>query len=144
MSKAIQIAEAMAARLNALATLPDVEAIVWRQKEISSELASKTGKTAGALIVIVYAGFTNPDSSASVHLTVTRRYAVSIFSKPVMRNRTATAADDIVEIAARSLHNWEPDETTTGTAEIRVASCEIRPDEQYLIYDMDIECVSRL
>jgi hypothetical protein len=144
MSTGIQIAQAMADRLNALATLPDVHAIVWKQKDITSELQRRTGKTGGALIVILYAGFINPDTVAGVHLSVTRRYTVSVFSQPVLRGAASTTADDIVEIVARSLHNWEPDEATTGTAEIRVASCDIRPDNQYLIYDLEIETTTRL
>jgi hypothetical protein len=144
MSKAIDIADAMAARLNALTTLPGVEAIVWRQKDFTNELAQKTSRVGGALIVILYSGFANSSDAAAVHLNVARRYTVSIFAKPVIRTTRDLAADDIVETVAATLHNWEPDETLTGAAEIKVSGCELRPDTQYLIYDLDLEVLSRL
>ena len=144
MSKSLTIAQSMADRLNAVAALASVRAVVWKKKDLESELATITGKSTSALIVILYTGFENPDTSASVHLTLKRRYTLSIFAKPATRLAASAAADDIAEIVARTLHNWEPDETTTDTAEIRVASCDLRPDNEYLIYDMEIECLSRL
>lgn len=144
MSKSLTIAHAMADRLNAVAALASVRAVVWKQKELESELATITGKSTSALIVILYTGFENPDTAAGVHLTLKRRYTISIFTKPATRFTAAAAADDIAEIVARTLHNWEPDETTTDAGEIRVASCDLRPDPEHLIYDMDIECLSRL
>lgn len=144
MSKSLTIAQAMADRLNAVAALASVRAVVWKKKDLESELATITGKSTSALIVILYTGFENPDTSATVNPTLKRRYTISIFAKPATRLAAAAAADDICEIVARSLHNWEPDETTVGTAEIRVATCDLRPDDEYLIYDMEIECMSRL
>lgn len=144
MSKSLTIANAMAARLNAVAALSSVRAVVWKKKDLESELATITGKSTSALIVILYTGFENPDSSGSANPVLKRRYTISIFANPTTRLATAAAADDICEIVARTLHNWEPDEITTDTAEISVTSCDLRPDDQYLIYDMEIECLSRL
>jgi hypothetical protein len=143
-SKALTIAQAMADRLNALATLPDVDTLVWKQKDLSSEMAAKLGKSAGAVIVILYEGFKNPDANGGGRLNVTRSYTLSVFSRPVRREGTATAADDIVEIAAAALHNWEPAEAAAGIGEIHVKSCDLRPDPLYLIYDLDVEVLSRL
>ncbi len=144
MSKSITIAQAMADRLNALTTLPDVEALVWRQKDIASELATKLGKGSGAVIVILYEGFQNPDASSSGRISVARRYTVTIFAKPVMRASTALTGDDIAEIVAHSLHDWEPDESTTGFAQIHVKGCDLRPDSAFLIYDMDVAALGKL
>ena len=144
MSKSVTIAQAMADRLNALATLPDVEALVWRQKELASELAAKLGKATGAVVVILYEGFANPNANASGQLSVARRYTVTIFAKPVLRGSSSISGDDIAEITARSLHDWEPDETTSGFAQIHVRACDLRPDDKFLIYDLDIEALGKL
>jgi hypothetical protein len=144
MSKAITIAEAMAARINVQMTLPDVSAFVDRQKDLLAEINLRVAKAGGAAIAILFEGFSNADTSSSVNLTVLRRYTVTIYAKPVLRDATETAADDIVEIVARALHNWEPDEAKVGCAEITVKGCDLIPDNRYLTYALDIECVSRL
>ena len=144
MSKAITIGNAIAARLNDLATLPDVEALVWQQKTIASEMATKLGKASGAVIVILYQGFQNPDADAGSRLNVRRAYTVSVFVNPTLRAAGATTPEDIVEISASALHAWEPVEATTGFGQIHVKSCDLRPDDKFLIYDLDIEVLSRL
>lgn len=144
MSKAMDISNVMVERLNAQLTLPDVSAIAWRQKDIASDLQRKTSAAGGALIVVLYDGFTNPAANASGAVFITRRYVVSIFSKPVLRDATETSADDIVEIVAAKLHDWEPDECRYGIAQISVTGCELRPDAKFLIYDLDVEVLSHL
>lgn len=144
MSKAITIATAIAARLNALVTLPDVDAIVWQQKNIVSEMAAKLGKASGAVIVILYQGFQNPDADAGSRLNVRRAYTLSVFVNPILRTSGATTPEDIVEISSAALHVWEPVEATTGFGQIHVKSCDLRPDDKFLIYDLDIEVLSRL
>lgn len=143
MSKAITIAEAMVDRLNALSTLPGISAFVDRQKDVVSEVAKRVAIGSGAAIVVLYEGFSNPTANASGSVSVTRRYTVSVYSKPILRG-DEMPADDIVEIVASSLHDWEPDEGTVQFAEIKVTGGDLRPDAKYLIYDLDIECLSRL
>lgn len=135
----MDIADAMAERLNALATLPDVKTIVDRQKDIAAHVAKQVNKAAGAAITILYEGFSNSDRSGSANLKVTRRYTVTIFSRSVLRAASATAADDIVEIVAASLHRWE-----APFGEIALTGCDMRPDTRYLIYDLDVEVLSSL
>lgn len=144
MSLAITIAQAMADRINAAPSLPDVTAMVYRQKTLASELATKLAKAGGAVIVILYEGFTNPDAGSATHPAITRRFTVTLFAKPLLREDAEMAADDIVEITARILHNWEPLEATAGFAEIHVKGCDLRPDDKFLIYDLEVEVESRL
>lgn len=139
MSKAMDIAQAMADRLNGLETLPDVETIVDRQKDIAAHVAKQVARGAGAAITILYEGFSNSDRSGAANLKVTRRYTISIFSKPVLREAEATAADDIVETAAVALHRWE-----APFGEIVLTGCDMRPDTRYLIYDLDVEVLTSL
>ena len=143
MSKSLQIADAMAARLNAHLTLGNVSTVVDRQKDIASEINKRVLKAGGAVIVILFEGFTNASGAVSGQTSVTRRYTVSIYSKPVLRDGE-TPADDIVELVAKILHNWDIDETTTQAAEITVTGCDMLPDRNYLIYTLDVECASRL
>ena len=144
MSKALNIADAMAARLNALLTLPAGMTLVDRQKDIRAEVAAKVAKAGGAAAVILYEGFSNSSPASSSQLRITRRYTVTIYSKPVLRDATEISADDIVETIARSLHDWEPEESADGIGEISVTGCDLRPDAKFLIYDLDIEILSRL
>lgn len=135
----MDIAEAMAARLNALEALPDVETLVDRQKDIAAHVAKQVSKAAGAAITILYEGFSNSDRSGASNLKITRRYSVSVFSKPVLRSDSATPADDIVEAVAACLHRWE-----APFGEIVLTGCDMRPDSRYLIYDLDLEVLTTL
>ena len=144
MSKGIDIANAMAARLNALYGIPSNLALVDRQKDIRVEVANRVAKASGSAIIILYEGFSNPAAMASGALNITRRYTVTIYAKPVIQAADVMAADDLLEAVARSLHNWEPDEPTAGFGEITVTGGDLRPDKSYFIYDLDVEVLSRL
>jgi hypothetical protein len=144
MSKAMDIADAIAARINVNMRLPDVSAFVDRQKDVRAEVAKRVAKAGGAAIVILYEGFSNSASNGAVNPNITRRYTVTIFAKPVLRAADETPAADIEEIVAKCIHNWEPDESKVGSVEFRVAGSDLRPDGQFLIYDLDVEALSRL
>lgn len=139
MSKAIDIADAMAARINAIPGVSEDIALVDRQKNIQAEVATRVNKSTGAAITILYEGFSNSATNASGLLTITRRYSVSLYARPVLQTSTAMPADDLIEEVARRLHDWEPED-----CEINVTGCDMRPDKTYLIYDLDVEVLSRL
>ena len=143
MSRSNTIALAMAARLNAQQELAGVTAMVARQKELANEISQRVLKLGGTVIIVQFEGLTNPATNASGSVTVTRRYTTTLYSRPLL-SEGETPADDVVELVARQLHDWEPDEATTGAAEIRVVSCDIIPDRTYLIYQLDCEALSRL
>jgi hypothetical protein len=142
MSKALDIADLLAGRLQAAAALQGVDVFVDRQKNLPSKVAGSIGKFSAACIAILYDGFSNPDASRSGRPTVTRRFTVSIFAKPVLSSLGGKFADDVLEAAAETLHNWEP--TTTLFSEIRVTGGDYRPDATWLIYDIDLEVISKL
>jgi hypothetical protein len=143
MSKINTIAEAMAERLNAEIYLQDVVAVVSRQKDLASTLQAKVLKAGGAAIVIQFEGFSNPSANSPVHPTVTRRYTATIYTKPIMREGE-TPADDIVEFVASKLHDWEITADTADAAEVRMTGGDVIPDRNYLIYQLDLEVLSRL
>lgn len=148
MSKALDIADGMAAHLNAEAGFDGVQALVDRQLDIAAEIAKRVGMMAskatgrGAVMTIFYTGFANPDASASPAPKISRNYLVSIYGAPVLGSGH-TPADDLMELAAATLHHWEPAEQY-GIAEIHVLNGQARPDGEYLIYDLEVRIASRL
>lgn len=142
MSRALDIADRMAARLTAADALSGVTCLVDRQKDIATEVAKSVAKASGSCLVITYEGFSNPDSNQSGKPRVVRRYTATIFSRPVLADGQLAA--DVLETAALILHNWEPDPATDGFAEIRVASGDYRPDSKFLLYDLDLEVTAPL
>ena len=144
MSKAIDIANAMAARINAISGIPSNLAVVDRQKDIRVEVAHRVLKGTGSAIIILYEGFSNPAPMASGLLNITRRYSVTLYARPILQDAEVVAADELIELVARELHNWEPDEASAGFGEIIVTGCDLRPDKSYFIYDLDLEVLSRL
>lgn len=149
MSNAIEIANAMAAQLNAADGLSGViEALVDRQLDIVTEIekrvlmAAGKAKGKGAVITIFYQGFQNPDASGATYPKVTRNYLCSLYAAQVLGTGN-TPADDLLELAARALHNWDTD-GDDSIDEIHVLSGLARPDDDFLIYDIEVKVMSRL
>jgi hypothetical protein len=144
MSRANDIANAMAGRLNDDLRRLACEALVDNQKDIGAEVTKKVSKTGGAALVILYQGFTNPNANASTASSIVRRYTVSLYATPIILGDPGWTADDLIEEAAKSLHNWEPDESVYRIEQISVIECDLRPDSKYLIYDLDVEILSKM
>jgi hypothetical protein len=144
MSRSANIAAAMAARLNALPALSGVETLVDKQKAILPTINLKLAKAGGMVIVIFYQGFDNTSAAASGLVTITRHYLVSVYARPVLQDATEADAESVVETVAVSLHDWEPDETAAEFSQIAVKGCDLRPDNKFLIYDLNFEVLSRL
>lgn len=144
MSKALQIADKLAARLTATTALSGVPVIVDRQKDLAAELLTKVSKLSPACIILRYEGFSNSDASQSGRPTVIRRYTATVFALPIFAGSTGKLGDAVMEAAAIALHNWEPVEATDGFPEIRVTGGDYRPDAKFLIYDLDLEIPSKL
>lgn len=143
MSKALDIADHIAAHLNGLPALTGVTTLVDRQKDLTAEIGLKVAKIGGC-VTILYSGFTNPDAAGGGLPRVLRRYDVTIYAKPILAGAGAMPADDILEAVATGLHLWEPDEAVPGFVEIQVSGGGLRGDKKFLIYDLDVEVLSRL
>jgi len=145
MSIAITIAEKIATRLNAAESLAGVEAVVERQQNVQAVVDRNIAKAKGAAIIITFTGLTNPEGNLSGRQSVTRNYTATIYTLPILRSE-AIPADEIVELTARLLHDWEIDEEfPQGEAtEIRVINGDLVPDRKYLIYEIDLQVLSRL
>lgn len=143
-SKAYQIADALASRINGHPTLLGVYAVAYREKDMASIMAKREATSTAATIIILYLGFVNPDASSSGNVNVTRRYLASVFSRPSRMTEDDIPGDAVAERAALALHHWEPDETATGAAEVYVREGSLRVDGKHAIYDLEINVLSRL
>jgi hypothetical protein len=143
MSRALDLAEAMAARLNdePALYLAGFETLVDRQKDLTFAVDAQLAKNAGGCIIITYDGFTNPDKRPTPTPVVTRNYSVRVIARPILRGPDEMPADDICELAARALQNSQPEGAATL---IRVGAATLTSDATYLVYLLTVEVESRL
>lgn len=142
MSKPLDIADKMAARLTALTALAGVTCLVDRQKDIAAEVAKGVAKL-GVCVSILYQGFTNPDASQTGRPVATHHYTVTVTARPVM-TAAGMHADDALQLVSRCLHNWDATEATDGFSEIHINRSSLRPDAKYLVYDIDLDVITSL
>jgi hypothetical protein len=148
MSIGITIAKAIVERLANSGGFRGVAVVVDQQLDIDTEIEKNLGlakgraKGSGAFVSVFYQGFTNPDNSGANNPDVVRNYQVTIYAAPILSSLNKPA-DSLMEDAATVLHSWETAEAL-GISEITVKSGLARPDNNYLIYDLDVEVLSRL
>ena len=136
MSIAITIADKMAKRINSSSRIGGVSALVYEPKKLQSEIATLVAKKSGAAVAILYQG----RKLNTEGLPVTRRYTVSIFGLPTFQAAAGPTTQDIDEEVYGILNDWEPDMVHDALfREIRVLSSDMRLDNQYLIYDQEVE-----
>jgi len=144
MSRSLDIADAMAARLRQVVSLPGLSIVVWRQQDLKAEIERLTARNGGMAMILVFTGFDNPDGAVLGNATATRRYTLTILAKPVLASPRLPTAAQALELAAQALHNWDIETTHSAAAEIRVTGATLEPDETFLSYVMNLEVTSRL
>lgn len=144
MSKPLDIADKMAARLTALSDLAGVTCLVDRQKDIANEVAKGVAKSSACCVTILYHGYTNPDASQTGRPVATHHYTVTISARPVLVGLTGMHADDALQLVSRCLHNWDATEAIDGFSEIHINQSSLRPDAKYLVYDIDLDVITSL
>lgn len=142
MSKALTIADAIAARLDALNLLGGQKVLVWKQKDITGEVKARLERGLGSALMLFYEGFEQDGNASGSYPAVTRNYTLRILSRPVLQPGKPTA-DELMESAALSLHQWDPAEAA-GIAEIIVPKGSIIEDDEHLIYDLTLTVKSKL
>jgi hypothetical protein len=142
MSKALDIADAIAARLNALNLLGGQKVIVWKQKDIAGEVKAQVERGIGSSMMLFYEGFDQEGAANGVYPAVTRNYTLRILSRPVLGIGKPTA-DALLESAALSLHQWDPAEVS-GISEIIAPKGALVEDDEHLIYDLTLTVKSKL
>lgn len=140
MSRALTIADKIAERLNGWAGLQNVAAIVDRQKDILSQVATNMQKSKGACVTVLYEGFRNRDENSGGPLVI-YRYTIRCYGLAIIQqgNPDHVFIDDIQEAVAKALHNWVPQENMHNYGECKVKSGEMEPHNNFLIYALDVE-----
>lgn len=142
MSKALDIADAIAARIDTLNLLGGQKVIVWKQKDIANEVKSRVENGLGSALMLFYEGYEQEGASNGTYPAVQRNYTLRILSRPVLQPGKPTA-DALLEAAALSLHQWEPAENT-GISEITAPRGAMIEDDDNLIYDLTLTVKSKL
>jgi hypothetical protein len=140
MSRMLDIADAIKARLESRPGLAGIDVVVDRQKDIAVLIAKSTGRAKGSCITILFEGFGVPDRNTSGP-QVTARYTLRTWSRPVINNETP--ADELVEEIARALHHWIP-EGTHAFGEMAVTGGDFVPDPKWLVYEIEAEVTLKL
>jgi hypothetical protein len=147
MSRSLDIADLIKARLEAVSALAGIDVVVDRQRNITALIASAVGKAKGNCITILYEGFSVPDpNSAGPRLLV--RYTIRDYCRPILEkatkgDRDAIYADEVIEEIAKSLHHWVP-EHAHSFGEMTVTGGDLVPDPRWLIYELEAEVAVQL
>jgi hypothetical protein len=145
MSKAFQHAELIRTRLMtapATGELPtpvditDVDVIVYRQKEVNSQVNAAVAKAKGTAIVIVWQGFRTLDANAKKP-RLTQTYNITVWSKPIIAGDELKADDVMESIIARMWH-WIPVPGSHTQGEAVVEDGGLVPDKTFLKYDCEV------
>jgi hypothetical protein len=139
-SRMLDIADAMKARLESRAGLAGVDVVVDRQKDIATQIAASLGKAKGSLITILFEGFAVPDRNGSGP-QVTARYTLRTWSRPILESETP--ADVLVEEIAKGLHHWIP-EGLHAFGEMSITGGDFVPDPRWLSYELEAEVTLKL
>lgn len=140
MSKFYDTADLIAAHLKTVPSLKALPIVVDRQKDIASELRNAIAKQSGCLVLVTWTGAPNDDQSADGPRFLSR-YTVTLFSKPVIRTGE-TAADDIIETIAATLHDYRP--TSNFYERLVVTGIDPVPDDELLIYRINLTTPAQL
>ena len=142
MSRFLDMADLVAARLEETPGLEGVPVVVDRQKQIATLVATAVGKARGACITILFEGFTNPDPENSMPRLLAR-YSIRIYSLPVIQQAKAAAdqvyADDVVSAVAKALHNWWDSSQSHSFGEMKITGGDLVQDPKWLIYEIDAQ-----
>lgn len=144
MSKALQYADLIRARLLAAPTAGEIETpvdlttldvIVYRQRKIQSVIDAAVAKATGTAIVIMHQGFRTVDKNAK-RPRLQQTYNITVWSKPIIAG-DELAADDVMESVINRMWQWQP---TGGHAfgEAEVVDGGLVPDAKFLKYDCEV------
>ena len=141
MSRVMDIADAMATRLESQAALAGVDVIVDRQKDLAETLKKSVAKAKGSAITILWEGFDVPDVNTSGP-QIRSRYTLRTWSRPVLADGN-TPADELVTAICKALHHWIP-EGLHSFGEMTITGGDFTPDTKWLIYEVEAQVMLKL
>lgn len=131
------LAEAMAAHLEAHAPLAGVDVIVDRQKDIESMVAGAIEKSRGLCITIGFLGFSNAADETPGPL-IQPRFAVRCWGLPILNGDDGITADFAAMEVARALHLALLDSAEHSFERLYVEDGDLVPDASFLIYELTV------
>jgi len=140
MSRVLDIAELIKARLESRPALAGVDIVVDRQKDLATVVSKGVGKAKGCCVTILFEGFQVPDRNTPGP-QVRPRYTLRVWSRPIIKDDLP--ADEVVEEIARALHHWIP-EGLHAYGEMTVTGGDLVPDKTWLIYEIETEMTLKL
>lgn len=145
MSKALDLADEMAAYLETLPELSGIDVIVDRQKDIETEILKAVEKSKGAAVVILYVGGKNIHKDGKQFLYKKHKYSISVHCLSMIQTEDQMPADDIVETVELAMNGWKsPSNTKRCQDVVHVEGDELVPHESLLIYDVQMSLAAVL
>jgi len=133
MSKFLDTSDQVAAVLAALPELDGVGIIVDRQKDIDTMVETAVSQSAGAAVVIFWAGGDNEDPPAAGP-RLRCNYEITLYCRPVLMDG-GTPADSLAAAICSALHHWTPSPASVETYErMTVTRVAMVPDPEFLAY----------
>lgn len=136
MSKFYDRADAIKAVIEALPELAGVSVLVYRQKDLQTEMDVSLARV-GAVVVIVWTGGQNTDPDDDAHLQLSSTYTIQVTCKQII-SPTSEPMDNIAESIAKGLHGWNPTPSLGCGYEANITGIVPVPDDDYLIFQIDV------
>lgn len=119
---------------------------VYRQQDLTSEIATAIDKAMGAAVIIVWDGYERPAENEQLKgraVRVVSRYSVQLFYAPIL-NEGGTTVDEIAEELMTHFDAWVPTSSATSPdVWMRFRGATPDPDEEsgLMVYDLTFEIV---
>ena len=114
----------------------EIGVVVYRQKDIESEVDLILAKAAGACITVLWDGFTTTDPTKAL-LDVAARYSLAVWCAPTAdASRPAAFADEVAEQTLKAIHGWVADGGHCHF-EYRIQGGNLVAHPSYLIYELN-------
>jgi hypothetical protein len=106
------IAQAMKARIEEIPELAG-KVVVYRRSDIESEFARRMNKTRGKAVVIRLLSAKNVTQGKSSYYA--GRFSVTLFTVPLLTQKDAEDADDLMTAIEAKLQGWWPPAVSSNT-----------------------------
>ena len=114
----------------------EIGVVVYRQKDIESEVDLILAKASGACITVLWDGFDTTDPKQNL-IDLSCRYSLAVWCAPTAdENNPGSFADNVVEQTLLAIHGWVSDAGHSFLAH-RISNGNLVPHSSYLIYELN-------
>lgn len=136
MSKFYDRADSIKSRIESLPALNGVGVLVYRQKDLQTEIDLSLARV-GSVIIIRWEGGENADPEDDSNLQILSNYNIQVASKTTIA-KSQVFMDDLNEEVMRILHGWNPTPALGCGYEANISGTTLVPDDDYLIFQIDV------